>query len=210
MAEFTSFYSIFSDSMPMYAPATVVGQYLDAHQEWFQRCAQPMQVEPIGDTGYALGLGRFGALGYELEPRIGLDLLPADAQTYRIRTVPVPGYDPQDYQVDFQASLTLVEAAVPADVQTELPHLSVMTRVDWHLHLGVAVRFPRFIKVLPEALIQRTGDRVLWQIVRQVSRRLTRRVQEDFHHSQGLPLPRPVHHFRWWRKSPAPGDHPVC
>lgn len=209
MAEFTAFHSTFSDCMPMYAPAAVVGKYLDAHQEWFQRCAQPMHVEPIGTTGYALGLGRFGALGYELEPRIGLDLLPADAQTYRIRTIPVPGYDPQDYQVDFQASLTLMETPVPADVQMELPYLSVMTRVDWHLDLGVEVRFPRFIKVLPEPLIQRTGDGVLWQVVRQISRRLTRRVQEDFHHSQGLPVPRPVHQFRWRRKPHPPRDQQV-
>jgi hypothetical protein len=74
-----------------------------------------------------------------------------------------------------------------------------MTRVEWHLDLGVAVRFPRFIKVLPEPLIRRTGERVLRQVVRQVSRRLTRRVQADFHHSQGLPMPKPVHQFRWWR-----------
>lgn len=199
MAEFTPFHSIFSDSMPMYAPVERVGAYLDAHQGWFQRCAHPMQVEAIGSTGYALGLGRFGALGYELEPRIGLDLLPADAQTYRIRTIPVPGFEPEDYQVDFQASLTLLETPVPADLGTELPDLPVMTQVDWHLDLGVGVRFPRFIKVLPEPLIQRTGDGLLWQIVRQISRRLTRRVQEDFHETQELPLPRPVHQFRWRR-----------
>ncbi|WP_247215149.1 DUF1997 domain-containing protein [Synechococcus sp. C9] len=200
MAEFTPFQSSFSDCMPMYAPAQQVADYLDAHQGWFHRCAQPMQVEPIGKTGYALGLGRFGALGYELEPRIGLDLLPAEGRTYRIQTVPVPGFTPEDYQVDFQASLTLVEMPLSPELAPELPHLSVMTQVEWHLDLGVAVHFPRFIKVLPETLIQRTGDGLLRQIVRQVSRRLTRRVQEDFHHSQGLPMPKPVHQFRWWRR----------
>ena len=200
MAEFTPFQSSFSDCMPMYAPAQQVADYLDAHQGWFHRCAQPMQVEPIGETGYSLGLGRFGALGYELEPRIGLDLLPAEGRTYRIQTVPVPGFTPEDYQVDFQASLTLVEVPLSPELAPELPHLSVMTQVEWHLDLGVAVHFPRFIKVLPETLIQRTGDGLLRQIVRQVSRRLTRRVQEDFHHSQGLPMPKPVHQFRWWRR----------
>ncbi len=200
MAEFTPFQSSFSDCMPMYAPAQQVADYLDAHQGWFHRCAQPMQVEPIGETGYALRLGRFGALGYELEPRIGLDLLPAEGRTYRIRTVPVPGFTPEDYQVDFQASLTLVEVPLSPELALELPHLSVMTQVEWHLDLGVAVHFPRFIRVLPENLIQRTGDGLLRQIVRQVSRRLTRRVQEDFHHSQGLPMPKPVHQFRWWRR----------
>ncbi|MCS7293064.1 MAG: DUF1997 domain-containing protein [Gloeomargarita sp. SKYBB_i_bin120] len=204
MSEFTAFHSTFSDCMPMYAPAAVVGRYLDAHQAWFRRCADPMQAEPIGQTGYALKLGRFGALGYELEPCIGLDLLPADQQTYRIRTIPVPGFEPEDYRVDFQARLTLVETPVPADVQAELPNLTVMTRVEWVLDLGVEVRFPRFIQVLPESLIQRTGEALLRQVVRQISRRLTRRVQEDFHRSQGLPMPRPVHQFRWYRRRPAP------
>ncbi len=194
----------------MYAPAQRVGQYLDAHQDWFQRCAQPMQVEALGSTGYALGLGRFGALGYELEPRIGLDLLPASAQTYGIRTISVPGYAPEEYQVDFQASLTLVETPISPELALELPHLTVMTRVDWHLDLGVAVRFPRFIKVLPEPLIQRTGDSLLGQIVRQISRRLTRRVQEDFHQTQELPMPRPVHQFRWRRHRQPGGNQRVC
>jgi hypothetical protein len=37
--------------------------------------------------------------------------------------------------------------------------------------------------------VQSTGDRLLNQIVRQVSRRLTRKVQEDFHQSLGIELP---------------------
>ncbi|MEN9206800.1 MAG: DUF1997 domain-containing protein [Gloeomargarita sp. GMQP_bins_120] len=209
MDEFTAFYSTFSDYMPMYAPVAVVGRYLDAHHEWFRRCAHPIEAEPIGATGYALKLGRYGALGYELEPCIGLDLLPAEQQTYRIRTIPVPGVTPQDYRVDFQASLTLVETPVPAEVQAELPDLPVMTRVEWVLDLGVEVRFPAFIRALPESLVQRTGDLLLWQVVRQISRRLTRRVQEDFHHSQGLPVPRPTHQFRWrHRPARSPANQP--
>jgi hypothetical protein len=43
--------------------------------------------------------------------------------------------------------------------------------------------FPKFIRRLPQGLIQGTGDRVLAQIVRQVSRRLTAKVQDDFHAS---------------------------
>jgi hypothetical protein len=38
-------------------------------------------------------------------------------------------------------------------------------------------------------LIKSTGDRLLTEIVRQVSPRLTYKVQQDFHEQRGLPLP---------------------
>ncbi|WP_425461531.1 DUF1997 domain-containing protein, partial [Hyella patelloides] len=37
--------------------------------------------------------------------------------------------------------------------------------------------------------MQNTGDRLLAQIVRQISPRLTYKVQQDFHSSKGLPIP---------------------
>jgi hypothetical protein len=65
-----------------------------------------------------------------------------------------------------------------------------MTRVEWQLDLTVSIHFPRFIQALPKSLIQSTGDRLLRQIVRQVSNRLTRKVLEDFHKTHGLPAPK--------------------
>jgi hypothetical protein len=196
--------------MEMNADAATVSQYLDQHQGWFRRCASPMQADPIGETGYALGLGKFGALGYDVEPKIGLDLLPHDAGIYRILTIPVPGYEPVGYDVDFQAALQLNQSDLtqsdlnqsnlsPPDTSTGLgasmgPDASVgqaaYTRVEWVLDLGVQIHFPRFIQVLPNHLIKATGDRLLLQIVRQVSRRLTRKVQQDFHTTLNLPLPK--------------------
>ena len=66
---------------------------------------------------------------------------------------------------------------------------SEITRVEWELDLIVNLHFPKFIQRLPKSLIQSTGDRLLNQIVRQVSRRLTRTVQEDFHQSLGISFP---------------------
>ncbi|MDY7014297.1 MAG: DUF1997 domain-containing protein, partial [Cyanobacteriota bacterium] len=57
------------------------------------------------------------------------------------------------------------------------------------LQLKVTVNFPKFIYKLPPSLIQSTGDRLLAQIVRQISPRLTYKVQKDFHRSLDLPLP---------------------
>jgi len=181
----TEFRSTFTDCMEMYADAEQVSKYLDAHQSWFRRCAAPMEAESIGETGYALSLGRFGSLGYNIEPKIGLDLLPQDEGVYRIRTIEVPDYQPVGYDVDFQASLELNEHE-PDDDKLQV---DCLTRVEWTLDLGVSIEFPRFIKALPQNMVKGTGDRLLNQIVRQVSRRLTHKVQEDFHTAMGLPAP---------------------
>jgi hypothetical protein len=45
------------------------------------------------------------------------------------------------------------------------------------------------ITLLPDGLVQSSGDHLLRQIVRQISRRLTWKVQEDFHGSQDLECP---------------------
>ena len=170
--------SQFADVMEMRAPVDQVASYLDAHEGWFTRCAAPMSVEPVGSNGYRLSLGRFGNFGFELEPSIALELLPQDLGVYRIETITPAGNPLQidGYAVDFQASLSL---------QNE----GEFTQVQWDLDLEVAIRLPAFIGVLPEALVQSSGDHPLKQIVRQVSRRLTWKVQEDFHAQADLPCP---------------------
>lgn len=179
------FHNHFEDYMEIGAKPEVFASYLDIHQDWFQRCAQPMQADPIDAQSYAITVGHFGAFDYYVEPKIGLELLPGDQGIYRIRSVPVPDYQPPGYAVDFQASMQLV--AVPS---TQAPSEPTTTHVTWKLDLAVDVWFPRFIRLLPQGLIQGTGDRLLAQIVRQVSRRLTAKVQTDFHQSRNLPLPK--------------------
>ncbi len=184
--------------MEMYAPVNVVEQYLDAHQGWFTRCAQPMQAEPIGETGYILTIGRFGSFGYMVEPKIGLNLLPEDARVYRIQTIPVPDQPYLNYDVDFQAAMTLLPAGVTAaDHELQALNLSEYTHVTWDLDLGVEILFPRFIYRLPKRLLQSTGDGILAQIVKQVSHRLTAKVQDDFHKTLGLKLPKRSHRQRF-------------
>ncbi|BAY76420.1 hypothetical protein NIES25_28690 [Nostoc linckia NIES-25] len=185
VATLTKFYGRYQDSMEMFAPAVKVGEYLNSHSSWFSRCAEPMKVQPLGENGYALVIGRFGSFGYEVEPKIGLELLPPDEGIYRIRTIPIPDYQPPGYDVDYRASLRLSENAA-SSVYTDIAEV---TKVEWELDLVVYIHFPKFIQRLPKSLIQSTGDRLLNQIVRQVSRRLTRKVQEDFHQSLQIPFP---------------------
>lgn len=178
--------SNFSDLMEMRAPAPVVQAYLDSHGGWFQRCAAPMQVSPIGTNGYLLTLGRFGNFGFDVEPTIGLELLPQSQGVYRIITVPIPAGEASLeglYEVEFNASLQLQEpSATPGDNQT-------FTLVRWELDLSVWIQLPGVITLLPDSLVQSSGDHLLKQIVRQVSRKLTWKVQEDFHASHGLGCP---------------------
>ena len=142
------FFNQFEGCMALSADRQRVTQYLDHHQEWFCRCAQPMQVEPIGNNGYSLVIGRYGALGFELEPQISLHLLPQQAGVYRIETIPTPSDESKSYWVDFHASMRLVDS--PEDKTSEHRRaLSPLTRVEWNLDLDVAISFPCFIRRLP-------------------------------------------------------------
>jgi len=160
----------------MYGDLETVKEYLNSHQGWFVRCAKPMKAQPIGENSYALTIGRFGALGFELEPKLGVELLPETEGVYRMETVPIERSDAQFYDVDYQAELQLVEKET-ADASDA--SLSV-TGVEWTLELGVTVHFPRFIHRFSPSVIERTGDRVLARIVTLVSHRLTKKVQADF------------------------------
>ncbi len=188
------FFTRFIDAMEMYADAATVATYFDIHEGWFQDCASPMRAEPIGATGYALTIGQFGAFGYQVEPKVGLDLIPAENGVYRIQTIPVPGYTSPGYDVDFQASMTLVEdhsnGITVKDKRTgKITDIPVLTRVEWDLQLTVWIQFPRFIYRLPQTMLQNTGNHLLHRIVREVSNRLTQKVQDDFHSKRSLPSP---------------------
>ena len=69
---------------------------------------------------------------------------------------------------------------------------SVMTRWEWQLDVKVGIKFPKFIRAMPQRLIQSTGDRIILQIVREVTRRLNNKVQTDFHTTLGIPFPKKI------------------
>jgi hypothetical protein len=191
----TRFHSRYTDYMEMYANAQTVASYFDDHAAWFQRCAHPMKAEPISKDGYVLVIGKFGSFGYQVEPKVALDLLPQQEGMYRIETIPVPNQVAQNYDVDFRASLELIE--VSATQSPEISNgLDTITRVQWDLNLTVTIQFPRFIRALPKSLVQNTGDCLLNQIIRQVSKRLNRKVLEDFHKTHNVPIP--DHNQQWF------------
>jgi hypothetical protein len=191
------FEGYFEGCMEMYSDVDTVAKYFNAHERWFARCAQPMKVEPIDANGYILTVGRFGSFGYEVEPKIAVVLQPPVEKLYLMHTIPIPNEKPVGYDVNYQASMELME--MPIESSDFAPNLFSksnvsslplsITRVEWQLDLTVTVEFPKFIQKLSTSLIQKTGDCVLAQIVRQVSPRLTYKVQQDFHSSYNLPVP---------------------
>ncbi|MDJ0599724.1 MAG: DUF1997 domain-containing protein [Crocosphaera sp.] len=188
----------FAGYMEMYSDGDTVANYLNAHQGWFCRCAAPMKTEAIGNNGYILTVGRFGSFGYEVEPKMAVVLEPAVNGVYEMHSIPIPNEPFLGYEVDYQASMTIKE--IPSHLgspglakvfkkenKQQVPE--IITKVEWNLAMDVAVQFPKFIHKLPLPMIQKTGDRLLTQIVRQISPRLTYKVQEDFHKGQSLPIP---------------------
>ena len=190
------FHTHFEDSMEMYADAETVAKHLNNHKSWFCDCASPMKAEPIGENGYDLLIGRFGAFGYRVEARIGLELLPPDAEgCYWIKTIPVPNYTSPGYEVDFRSAMKLVEipsvefaADWPSAERAKLP--PAITTAAWKLDLAVGVCFPKFIRSMSQPLIEKTGDALLEKIIKQVNRRLTYKTQLVFHESLGIPFPK--------------------
>ena len=184
----------FDGRMDMYSDADTVAEYLNAHEGWFCRCAQPMKVESLAENGYILTVGKYSSFGYEIEPKMGVILKPPVNNVYLMHTIPIPDYAVSGYSVNYQAAMKLQEVAVEQKSETGLfckksftP--SAMTRVSWELDLAVEVNFPQFVAKLSPKLIQSTGDRLLASIVRQISPRLTYKVQQDFHNSHDLPVP---------------------
>jgi hypothetical protein len=189
----TVFCNHFVGYMDLFADAATVMAYLDNHQGWFKRCAHPFKAEAIGATGYAMGVGRVGAFGYYVYPNVGLNLLPQENNIYRIVTIPIPDQEPQGYEVDFQAEMRLEERLL-ADLLSgeELERTPAMTSIEWDLNLTVTLQFPPFIHRMSKDVIQKSGDGVLAFVVKHVSNSLTAKVQNDFHKTHKIKVPKKV------------------
>jgi len=191
--EVRHFHNHYIGNMDLLADKQTVMTYLDAHQGWFRRCAHPFKADPIGETGYAMGIGKVGALGFKVDARVGLDLLPPDENcVYRIVTIPIPEQEPQGYEVDFQAEMRLEEKTLELRAEERVGDNPLITSITWDLQLTVSLHFPPFIRKLSKDMIQKTGDSVLGFIVQQVSKSLTAKVQDDFHKTHEIKVPKQV------------------
>ena len=193
-----AFQTKFAGIMEMYSDRVTVAEYLKDHQVWFSQCAEPMKVQAFGDDGYTLSIGNYGAFGYHLEPQMSVMLETSDGDTkYKMYSVTNSQYE-ANYDVNYCSVMDL-HAIPTTDAVTKVSKIyrqegiknvpSEITKIDWTLSLSVNIRFPNFIYKLPQSVIKSTGNRVLSQIVKQISPRLSYKVQKDFHDRHRLPIP---------------------
>ncbi len=191
--QFRHFRNHYIGNMDLLADKQTVMKYLDAHQGWFRRCAHPFKADPIGETGYAMGIGQVGALGFKVDARVGLNLLPPDQNCiYRIVTIPIPEQEPQGYEVEFEAEMRLEEKTLELRAGEKFGDAPLITAIEWDLNLTVSLHFPNFIQKLAKDMIQKTGDSVLGFIVQRVSKSLTAKVQDDFHKTHEIKVPKQI------------------
>ena len=193
-----SFQTDFEGIMEMYSDQDTVNAYMNDHQGWFVRCASPMRAEPFGENGYTLVVGSYGAFGYQVDPQMSVVLESPQLGSYAMYSVDNPEFNHLGYEVDYRSEMEIKpisvdEAAQGIDrvfQQHSFPTLpDSITRINWQLHLEVKVKFPSFIYRLPKSLIAKTGDRLLTEIIKQVSPHLSYKVQKDFHTRFNLPIP---------------------
>lgn len=170
--------------LDLQASPDVVARYLANHSDWFNRRAEPMQVEPSGENSYCLLIGKFNFWGYRVEPKIRLTLLSPSDRQYQIFSSPLPLPDPS-YEVDFCSTMILAspEPEINPGYISEEP---VRTSIRWHLFLSVSVCLPSFIHALPRSWVQTTGQQILNQTVQRISHSLSDRVCADFHRATAI------------------------
>lgn len=193
-----SFQTRFAGIMEMYSDRQTVCEYLNDHQGWFIRCAEPMKVTRFGNNGYTLTIGNYGAFGYNLEPQMTVILEAPQNDNYSMYSVANPQLSKSTYEVHYRSDLNIksiplsqadkaIKKVYKKQGLEKLPES--ITKINWQLQLQVNIQFPAFIYKLPTSMINSTGNRVLAQIVKQISPRLSYKVQKDFHSRLNLPIP---------------------
>ncbi|WP_408648793.1 protein kinase domain-containing protein [Tumidithrix elongata] len=151
-----------------------VSKYIENHPQWLPQCILPLKARAIGANAYSLNIGKIGALGYEIDPTVNLYMTQDGRSNYQIKTQPIPAKDPNGYEVSFHSKIKLVEHP------TRKPK-NKTTRIEWDLTLIAKLDFPMFVMILPTSLVQRTGDAILNQVVKQVSDSFSEKISQDFH-----------------------------
>ncbi|MDX2273148.1 MAG: DUF1997 domain-containing protein [Cyanobacteriota bacterium] len=153
-----------------------LAHYLNHHQSWIHHCFKPLQVEALSEDTYRLQFFRIGGMGFELEPCFGVKIWPEDQQVFRLSSIELPSDAELPYKVDCQSYFQL--EALP-DAGNSAPQ----TRVHWDLKLRIGMELPGFLLALPRKLVHKVGSRVVNQVTRSMSDRLTHNVCTDFYKS---------------------------
>ncbi len=175
--------------------APTFATYLDSHRDWMERCFKPLKVLPLTDDSYKVQFFRIAGLGLEVEPCFGIQLWSEDRSLFRLRSIELPMEAETPYQITCLSSFRLepLEPASPLSGysaggfvrETSRGSSPPMIRVHWHLNLLVGMELPGLVKSLPSAFVHRVASRIVNQVTRSMSERLTRNVCSDFYQTIG-------------------------
>lgn len=153
-----------------------LAHYLHDHAEWIERCFKPLKVFPLSPETYKLQFFRIGGLGFELEPCFGVKIWPEQDSVFWLSSIDLPEEEGLPYSVDCLSYFRLEELDLDS-------HHGPLTRVHWDLKLDIWMQLPGFLQALPYPLVYRVGARVVNQVTRSMSDRLTHNVCTDFYRS---------------------------
>ncbi len=163
-----------------------LADYLTQHSRWIERCFKPLQVYPLAADAYKLQFFRIGGLGFELEPCFGVQIWSEGDSLFRLGSIELPSDEGLPYRVQCQSSFRLEEIS-PTTRKDPKRQAPIVTRVHWHLYLNIHMDLPGFLQALPYSLVHRVGSKVVQQVTRNMSDRLTHNVCSDFYRWIGKP-----------------------
>jgi len=157
-------------------PVEDLAKYLRHHHQWIHRCFKPLTVQPLGGADYRLQFFRIGGLGFELEPHFAITIWEEPQHCFRLASLNLPEDQSLPYRVDCQATFRIEQLALDP---------TPIARVYWGLLLKIDIELPGFLQVLSRSLVQKVGIKVVNQVTRSMSDRLTHNVCTDFYRSVG-------------------------
>ncbi len=153
-----------------------LASHLERHSEWMERCLKPLTVYALSADDYKLQFFQISGLGFSLEPCFGVKVWSEPNYVYCLRSIPLPEDEALPYTVDCWSYYHL-ESIVESEV----------TRVNWKLKLHIVLDLPKFLQALPDSMVYQVGVRVINQVTRTMTDRLTRNVCTDYYQSIGRP-----------------------
>jgi hypothetical protein len=145
-------------------------RYFRDHAHWVPVGFRPLPVQREGEV-YRLQLPRFGAMGYELAPEVGLRVIEESERTHRLVSVDQPDLD---YRVDFGGVLGLE----PADERIG---------VTWQTRFAIEIVPPAFLRLVPEAALKAAAQMAVSAMIGSVCRALIDNLTRDYRSRPGNP-----------------------
>ncbi|AGY57657.1 DUF1997 domain-containing protein [Gloeobacter kilaueensis] len=138
--------------------------YLRGPDHWVPVGFRPLKVQRTGAGHFDLQLPEFGALGFQLAPRMVLQLIEDDECRYRLLSVPSPA---SDYQTDFSGLFQLTPRPPAVDV-------------FWEARFAIQLTLPGFLGMFPQPVVQSAAQTAVSAMSASVCQNLVHNICCDY------------------------------